>query len=835
MAGIAFVILVLLAARFASGKVKEKGYDGLWDFTSTVVSNYWKGRNASVEEVAIEIKEKDLKKLEKNRNAALERGLIINDMDGDYVPAELTYKGKKMKVKLRLKGHMTDHLQNDKWSFRIRVKDKKDAFMGMKLFSFQHPGTRGYVYEWIYHELMKKEDIIALRYEFINVTVNGRDWGVYAVEENFDEELIDHNNRVKGPILRFNPDLYWVARYNQMTRSNSYDEFASYYSANPEAYRESKVLKDSIQKGYYLKALALIEGLRNGKIKVHEAFDVPRMAKFHAIIDLVGGAHSIDWSDIKYYFNPVTSKFEPVAYESFTNLDSRDIAGQYKFMLPDSSAGYPDWHVMIFSDPVFYREYAAALERVSDPQYLDEFFAGAQKELDSKLAILYKEFPYKKFDKDGYYRRQRIIKKILSPPKALHAYLGEISGDKISIQAAPIDALPVEVLWLNVNGTQSDPVSYILPAKQPDEFLKYMNIDFTMPAGFRWNNTAADSAEIGYSILGSAEIKKAKVFPFQHTDQEYIKEMLRENKSTVSEFSFLTIDDSSKTILFPPKAVLIDKDLVIPAGYTVLAQGGTSITLNNARIISYSSLCLSGSEDEPVIVKSLGAGAGIRVLSAKKCILKNVVFQSPDTNKKNTIEKGFLTFYESEAALSDCSFYNFKSENVLSMIRSEFTIAECLFHETSGDAVDVDFSRGKISNCAFESCGENALDLFASDVELSSVSVNGSLGAAINIKDRSEVTGKKIILKNVLTGISSEDGSKAELSDVPITSAGTGLIAFKNKPSADHPVLKVSMLTTKEVKKEYLLEKKSVLIINGTEATETTENIESLLKQNEKK
>ena len=34
-----------------------------------------------------------------------------------------------------------------------------------------HPGTRGYIYEWIYHQLMKQEDIIALRYKFINVTI----------------------------------------------------------------------------------------------------------------------------------------------------------------------------------------------------------------------------------------------------------------------------------------------------------------------------------------------------------------------------------------------------------------------------------------------------------------------------------------------------------------------------------------------------------------------------------------------------------------------------------------------------------------------------------------
>ncbi len=256
-----FLLLTIIVAGFmANSWVKTKGYSGLWDFGKTVSGNYWNGRKVNPESISIEIKNKDLKLLERNRKRALERGVIINDIDGDYVPATIEYKDEKIKVKLRLKGHMTDHLQENKWSFRIKVKDK-ETLMGMKRFSVQHPGTRGYIYEWIYHELMKKEDVIALRYKFINVQLNGKDWGVYALEENFEDDLISNNHRIKGPILRFNPDLYWVNRLNMTKQMSSYDEYASYYSANVEAYRENKVLKDSVQYDYYLKGIALINGV----------------------------------------------------------------------------------------------------------------------------------------------------------------------------------------------------------------------------------------------------------------------------------------------------------------------------------------------------------------------------------------------------------------------------------------------------------------------------------------------------------------------------------------------------------------------------------------------
>lgn len=128
-----FFAALIFAGVVASNNLKTKGYTGLWDFLTSVSRNYWNGRNANPEQVSIEIKGKDIKILEKNREQALERGLIINDMDGEYVPATLRYKGEKLKVKLRLKGHMTDHLQDNKWSFRIKVSDKNN-FMGMKRF-----------------------------------------------------------------------------------------------------------------------------------------------------------------------------------------------------------------------------------------------------------------------------------------------------------------------------------------------------------------------------------------------------------------------------------------------------------------------------------------------------------------------------------------------------------------------------------------------------------------------------------------------------------------------------------------------------------------------------
>jgi hypothetical protein len=833
------ILVAAVAANYIAGKkLRDKGYSGTWDFISTVVSNYRKGMDAKPENLSIEIRDKDFKLLEKNRNTALERGVIVNDMDGDYVPAEMTFEGKKMKVKLRLKGHMTDHLQNDKWSFRIKIKDKKNSFMGMKRFSIQHPGTRGYIYEWIYHELMKKEGVIALRYKFINVTVNGRDWGIYAVEENFEKELVENNARPEGPLLRFNPDMYWLQRLDMMKREATVAEYSSYYSSNPEAYREDYVLEDSLQRQYYLKAIALMEGVRERKIPVDRAFDIDKLAKYHAVIDLVGGQNSIDWSDVKYYYNPVTQKLEPVAYESFTDFSGRAIAGTYKYVQPDSNENYEDWHTTLFSNRIFFKRYVETLERLSEPSYLDDFFSDANKELQSNLAILYREFPYKKFEKEGYYRNQKIIRKILDVPIAFHAYFKERTGNTLRFQLGPIGSLPVEVRSVTIGKAEAFPQEpLILPSKQQGDYVQYREYEFVLPEGTVWNDSLSSEMIMNYSIPGARLQKKQPVFSFPHTDDEFIAPGLVDPKGNVKEFSFLDIDEAKKTIQVRPGKQQLLKDLVVPAGYVLMAGPGVSMDLlKSARIISFSPFLFSGTEDQPVLITSGDhTGQGIELLNAGVSEFRCVDFRGHPAIKDTQWKRsGLITVYDCSAHFSGCTFSDCGTEDVLSFIRSEFSFDKCLFSQLKNDAVDADYSSGKIRGCVFESCAENALDAMMSRVSVEDVYIKGSV-KGLNVKAGAELKGRKLKISNTGIAISAEDNSGLALEAVEITDCENGIAGYKNKPGGGYPDISISSLSMKNVSKEYLKEKKASMLINGKEITAETEDVELLIEKNAKK
>ena len=73
--------------------------------------------------------------------------------------------------------------------------------MGIKKFSFIKPRMRNYIHEWLFHELAGEGDLIKLKYEFINLKLNGNNYGLYVLEEGFDKDLIERNKRRNGPIF----------------------------------------------------------------------------------------------------------------------------------------------------------------------------------------------------------------------------------------------------------------------------------------------------------------------------------------------------------------------------------------------------------------------------------------------------------------------------------------------------------------------------------------------------------------------------------------------------------------------------------------------------------
>ena len=157
--------------------------------------------NSEIPRIHIDIKFKHFQKLSKKREKALKVGFISHGLD-DYVPARIRYKNQNFKVKLRIKGDETDHLEGDKWSFRIHLKGD-DHLFGMRRFSIQNPRTRNFEGEILFFEALRREGVLVPRYFFGKVAVNGKDIGLMAFEESFSKELLESQERRESVIIKF--------------------------------------------------------------------------------------------------------------------------------------------------------------------------------------------------------------------------------------------------------------------------------------------------------------------------------------------------------------------------------------------------------------------------------------------------------------------------------------------------------------------------------------------------------------------------------------------------------------------------------------------------------
>jgi len=190
------------------------------------------------DQIRININPKNFRKLFLQKERALRKGKLFVT-EADYVPATIQHGDETIKVKLRLKGDHIDHLQGKKWSFRIIVKGH-NTILGMKKISIHHPKTRNYLNEWLFHQTLRREGLLGLRYQFIRVILNQENLGIYALEEHFDKYLLGHNQLRNGPIVRFNEELFW----KEIAQKSAFDQArmssGSYLSSDIDAFQTTK-------------------------------------------------------------------------------------------------------------------------------------------------------------------------------------------------------------------------------------------------------------------------------------------------------------------------------------------------------------------------------------------------------------------------------------------------------------------------------------------------------------------------------------------------------------------------------------------------------------------
>lgn len=725
----------------------------------------------------INISFKNFKKLQTIRNQAVKDGILIRSLD-DKVNAWLEYRGISYPVKIRLKGDWTDHLLGEKWSFRVETRKGK-SLLGMNELSLQHPRTRNYLNELIFHKLLKYENLPYLRYKFLPISINGKNLGVYALEEHFSKELIENSGFREGPIIKISDQNYRSEEQRKKTL-NYQSKIRTTNQNNSEVltFNIDKAINNPSQISQTNLATNLLNQILKKEVKTSEVFDLKLTAKYFALCDLLGAANANTWFDMRYYFNPISSRLIPIGYDAQFPIRNRNRLLSYDLNV-----------IGLFNEPIFLKEYLKELARVSNPKYLDEFLSEIDADIKSEISIINKTFPHVTFIKDELYKNQAYIKNRLDPldPLSILLFKPINSNKKIETKLFNKSFFPIQVINFKYNNKIYYPVkNNVLDPRKKFQRMNYSIMEFTEKESNSLDNKKIKENEIiiKYKLDGIDKIYSNKIKILPYTESTKSSNQLITKKTNIASFPDLNIKIDEKLITLKNNFV-VDRPIIFPKNYKILIKAGTTISLkNNGIMLIKGPLIIEGTKDNPVNIYSEGEAMGILVLDSKlRSNLKHVIFNNLDSPNLASINvTGGVTFYNSPVEISYSQFLSAKSEDALNIIRSTFKIKYSYFKNTFSDAIDIDFSEGHIENSQFFKIGNDAIDISGSLVTLNKIKINSAFDKAISVGENSNVIAKDLKIEKAFIGIASKDLSSININDSEINNTEICLAAYQKKP-----------------------------------------------------
>jgi hypothetical protein len=767
------------------------------------------------ERISIEVAPADHAKLAARRDEARRLGVLLG-APGDFVPARIRHGDATLEARLRLKGDWVDHLQGDKWSFRVKLEGP-GSLLGLRHFSLHHPKTRNFVHEWIYHRALAREGVIALRYDFVEVGFQGRSLGIYALEEHFDAGMLDHNRRRPGPIVKLDETLHWEDLAVQRRKgAASPTGLQAEESANATAFGAEDWLDGAKGRAQLRAAIGLLESFRAGGLRVDEAFAAEKLAAYFAVSDLLGASHGVDWINLRFYYDPITSRLEPVGFDGNAGARLEQLVGSAR-----SAGGESRFKERCFSDPGFFALYVKALERVSSPAYLDALLAELGDGLERNLRVLYREFPWWHWSPGVLRENQTTIRAALHPAKGLHAHLAGGTAQSLELELGAIQGLPVEVLSVRAgDGTvfRTDTPVLLEPAL-PGRPVAWRTARFETPS----REAEVDGLAVRYRIPGSSEIRSAEVFPWPRRSPE-LAASLPHAEPNAGSFAFLAIEEPTRTIRVRPGSWTLDTSLVLPEGYTVVMAPGSELELRGeARILSRSPLDLRGTEEAPVVVRSEAGGAnGIVVLGANTpSKLRWVRFLGLGApGQGGFAPSGAVTFFESPVEIEDCEFAGSRGD-ALNVVRSTFSIQRSLFRDASADAFDADFSDGWIARSAFTGAGDDGVDVSGGRVALEDLVVERAGDRGLSAGEGSVVVAKRVRITGARIGVGSHDRAEVHVHGLELVAAKVGLAVFQGRSAYGPASMEVEGVSLDGTAERWAVETGSRLRVDGKEIPAT--------------
>jgi hypothetical protein len=788
-----------------------------------------KGFFTKTDKIYIDLNYKQIIKIEKNRSDKNEhqKGFRFPYENGGGFPFNYKWsKGtfrlndnKKEKIEIRLKGARAIHWSEEKFSsYRVKVKNEGKVY-GTDIFSLQKPRARNYLHEWIFHKLCKEFGLVALNYDFVNLIRNGEDKGLYVFEEGFSNELIERNNRRDGPIFSLDEKIS-----------------VNYKKAELEVYDKKKWDHLALTKI----AAKKIENLFSGKDNSLENIDIDLWAKYFAIIDLTQTFHGLLAKSVKFFYNPVSGIVEPIGFDGhyfpLSKIDGSKASNQGRYFdllieISNKNDNYQKNFINLFlKDKNFQNKYFFYLNEITKNSFLDSFFEKYDAQINKNLSLIYSDYYLNDhaffygpgiyyFDKNYYYKRANLIRKKI-----------KIYKEKISVS---VNKNKLKVKNYNLNKL-IQPIKLDCLSKeiffQRDAYLEGLMNEFTL------NDLSDGCNKIQFkNPLTGKTFKTDLNF---YINQDFDLKKLKDFSKNISKY--FEVNDNK--IHFKEKITKINDHIFIPANYTLHLKPGQEIILSNGSFIFSAANWIYKNNQEKIKIYSENdnnKGGGIFIFNnAKKTILNNIDYFNLGTldrdsikiaSTKNLISNfnllGSLNFYKTSVNISNSRFFDIYSEDAINIINSSFSLRNNEFRNIKYDAVDFDFTKGKLSNLNFDKIGNDAIDFSGSVVEADDIFGSNIQDKFISVGENSILTlnNSKLIKSNI--GIASKDGSEVFAKNLHFDNVTYPFASYRKKNEFNGGKLEINNFKINNFKKKFLLDKNSIVSLDNKIQSDITKNL----------
>jgi hypothetical protein len=675
------------------------------------------------------------------------------------------------------------------------------------------------------------------------VVINGELVGIYAVEDAFTTELIESQGRRQGVLLRFDEDILWETRanfWNNDYKAEGMMIFNDFTSAAVTPFKASKIAEDPILTAEAETARNLLTAYQRGEKKASEVFDVPMLGKFFAMSDLWAGCHGLLWHNMRYYYNPVTTLLEPVAYDNTPFTSYCDHYNSISNWFPDSG---------VFDDPEVRTAYVKALTEITNEAYINQIQAQLGEDELRYQKALQAEYPKLNLgiDWEGLKIRTQVLNQEIHPTTPVRAnyQITETDGaytlilDVTNLMLLPLELVQVQIgdMVLSApDGNQEIPM-----VQDPDNWV-FEPVQFEFPlegvSGLFSPETQVtvsvqvkgvkETVAVGAVGQASPLVQKIGPMPALPTIDEVLKS-----------HPFLQHQNPDmQTLIVESGNWLVSGDLVLPYGYDLIISPGTSLRFEpDAVMLVYGSVQMKGTSTSPVVFTSqdptLGWG-GMVVLNANNDSTWTyaIVENTTGIEREGWILTGGINFYRSNITLDHVFIGNNQTEDAINVIHGEFHFLNSEFANTFADAFDSDFSAGEIVNCDFHDIAGDAIDVSGTKASVENTRLVSIVDKAVSVGEISNILVKNVLIDQVGIGIASKDRSTVVVEGSEINNARfAALAAYIKKPVYGPASIEAADIQLNNNKQNAIAQTDSVILLWGEPVETVSMDVDLLYDQ----